>query len=270
MNILPFVRGELQQPLLNREGYLMSRIQTKWALGVTATLLLALGVGLNVGFVQASETTKRPISDFLDRQGDFCLNADFSGGFYQGDRTEPCDPDTTILLVPPVKNFIGWDDPEANLGGSVDYAGLADDVLEGSLGTEFEGEVTERSLPNGRAEVTVHLETENALTFVVEGSDFNVEPLFGERVATDETIHDPVLGKSQLELVFINKKLGDPLPDLVQLFFFPKKGQEVKSIKFEAEAKDEEGKVEITQICRAPCDIGAFDVQIIDLKLTDD
>jgi hypothetical protein len=248
----------------------MGRIERKWALGVTATILLALGIGLSVGFVQAGETTERPISDFLERQGDFCLDADFSGGFYQGDRTEPCDPDTTILLVPPVKNFIAWDDPEANLGASVDYAGLADDVLEGSLGTEFEGEVTERSLPNDRAEVTVHLETKNALTFVVEGSDFNVEPLFGERVAEDGTIQNPVLGKSQLELVFINKELGDPLPDLVQLFFFPKKGQEVKSLKFEAEAKDREGKVEITQICRAPCDINTFDVQIIDLKLTDD
>jgi hypothetical protein len=172
-------------------------------------------------------------------------------------------------LVPPIKNFIGWGDPAANLNASVDYAGLADDVLGGSLGTEFEGKVTERPLPDDRAEVTVHLETENALTFVVEGSDFNVEPLFGERVAEDETIQNPVLGESILELVFINKKLGDPLPDLIQLVFFPEEGQEVKSIKFEAQAENKQGNVEVTQICQDPCDISALDVEKVDLDLTD-
>jgi hypothetical protein len=70
--------------------------------------------------------------------------------------------------------------------------------------------------------------------------------------------------------VFINKEPGDPLPDLVQLFFFPEEGQEVKSVESEAEAEDEEGEVEVTQICRAPCDLGALDVEIIDLELTDD
>jgi hypothetical protein len=249
-------------------GCTVGRTQTKWVLIVTATFLLTLYGGLSLGFVQASEATERPISDFLERQGDFCLNADLSGGFYQGDRTEPCDPDTTILLVPPIKNFIGWGDPAANLNASVDYAGLADDVLGGSLGTEFEGKVTERPLPDDRAEVKVHLETENALTFVVEGSDFNVEPLFGERVAEDETIQNPVLGESKLELVFINKKLGDPLPDLIQLVFFPEEGQGVKSIKFEAEAENKEGKVEVTQICQDPCDISALDVETVDLDLT--
>ncbi len=265
----------------------MIRTRTKSALGVTATsvLLLALGVAVprarsgpvtstNVGLADANydDETERPIGDFLERQGAFCIRFDFGEFAYVATRDDSC-PFDEFLFVPPVDNFIGWTDPETLLGISLDYAGLADDALGGSLGTEFEGEITERLLPDGRAEVTVELETENALTFVVDGFVFGGGPLLlGERVAADGTIENPVLGESSLELVFINTAPGADLPDLLQLFFVPEPGQEIIFLLFEGEAESEEGEVKVTQICPAPCSENGlfFSVETIELKLEDD
>ena len=247
----------------------MIRTRTKWTFGVTATsaLLLALGVAVNVGFANDEETTtERPIGDFVERQGAFCVRFDFGELDYVDTREDSC-PFDEFLFVPPVDNFIGWTDPVTSLFAAVDYAGLADDVV-GFLGTDFEGEVTERLLPDGRAEVTVELETENALIFIVDGFDVAGGPLLlGERVAADGTIENPLLGDSSLVIVFTNSAPGAPLPDLIQLFFFPEPGQEIISIEFEAEAESEEGEVEVEQICPAPCDPDFFfSVEMIELE----
>ncbi len=257
----------------------MIRTRTKWTFGVTATsaLLLALGVAVNVGLADDNDETERPIGDFLERQGAFCIRFDFGEFAYVDTRDDFC-PFDEFLFVPPVDNFIAWNDPETLLGISLDYAGLADDALGGSLGTEFEGEITERLLPDGRAEVTVELETENALSFVIQGNpdgtfDFGNGPLLlGERVAADGTIENPVLGESSLELVFINTAPGADLPDLLQLFFVPEPGQEIIFLLFEGEAESEEGEVKVTQICPAPCSENGlfFSVETVELELEDD
>ncbi len=249
----------------------MTRTETKWALGVVATsaLLLALGVSVSVGFANGDDDeTERPIGDFLERQGAFCVRFDFGEFTYVDTREDSC-PFDEFLFVPLVDNFIGWTDPEAELFAAVDYAGLADDVV-GSLGTEFDGEVTERLLPDGRAEVTVELETENALVFIVDGFDVAGGPLLlGERVAADGTIENPLLGESSLRIVFTNSAPGAPLPDLIQLFFFPEPGQEVISIDFNAEAESVEGEVKVEQVCPAPCEQNGFvfSAEIIELEL---
>ena len=111
----------------------------------------------------------------------------------------------------------------------VDYAGGANKYLErhgyGSLGTKTDGSITERLLPDGRAEVTVVLYTTNALTFASTNDTPSAETgerLFGSSV--QDLLRDrsrrPSLGNSSLIMVFKNTKLGAPMPDLVYLFAF--------------------------------------------------
>ena len=151
---------------------------------------------------------------------------------------------------------LGFSDPARDLFLSVDYAGLVDDAVGGALGTEFDGRVIERLLPDGRVEVTVELETEDANFFLVDGQDFAEGPLLlGQRVSAGDppTIANPVLGECSFRLVFTNAAPGAPLPDLIQLLFFPDEGQELISTEFFAEGEGDEGEVETTQICLAPC-----------------
>jgi hypothetical protein len=185
------------------------------------------------------KTRQRPIEDFVNTQGTFCID-DGRGGCF--------------LFVPPVPNFLGSDTVQevppqrGNVQpvrcASVDYAGLANATIEElsggtvSLGTTTSGTVTERPLADGRAEVSVRLHTRNALTWVASGGDndtcdFATDPLlFGHRVPEVLAGEDAALGDSFLEVVFINPTPGAPLPDLIQLFFFPLDGQEPRSISF--------------------------------------
>ena len=143
----------------------------------------------STGVLAKDKTLQRPIEDFVNAQGTFCID-DGSGGCF--------------LFVPPVANFFGWDNlqevppQQGNVQpvrcASVDYAGLANAKIEelsgGSISfdTTTEGTVTERPLRDGRAEVSVRLHTENALTWVTSGGDddacdFATDPLlFGHRV----------------------------------------------------------------------------------------
>lgn len=181
--------------------------------GVMAAVLLAP--------LASAQTTQRPISDFLKEQGTFCI-PDRSGG---------CS-----LFVPPVPNFVGWGDQAGNLGASVDYAGLANACFGNAFGTTMSGGITERTLADGRAEDTVLLFTQNALTWVVgpvHGMiDFvNGPVVFGHRWNTNSPVctlngASPTLGTSFLHLKFINIAPGAPLPDFLQLLFFPVPGQQ--------------------------------------------
>jgi len=201
------------------------------------------GSNAQANFAQGA-TTIRPIKDFVDAQGTFCID-DGSGGCF--------------LFVPPVANFIGWDTlqevppQKGNVQpvrcASVDYAGLANAKIEGlsggtiSFGTTTDGTVTERLLSDGRAEVSVRLHTKNALTWVAGGGDndtcdFATDPLvFGYRVPDVLGGADASLGESFLQVKFINTAPGAPLPDLEQLIFAPEPGQEFPSfISFTARA----------------------------------
>ncbi len=202
---------------------------------VGALLLIASAV-INTTPAAAQKAQQRPIEEFVEAQGTFCL--DFET-FCEGD--PPCD-----LFVPPIENFIAFFDPAADVCASVDYAGLADKWIteesggEVSFGTEFSGSVTERPLKDGRAEVRVILRTTNALTSVVDGDDCDFaegDLLFGHLasdVLDDEA--DAALGQSHLELVFINTAPGADLPDFIQLLFCPEEGQEFVFVGFRATA----------------------------------
>src|SRR5947207_13851788 len=93
---------------------------------------------------------QRPISDFLSRQGKFCVqldasgNVDCAGSQYLDDTTGGgCS-----LFIPPVADYTGWFDPKGT-SASFDYAGLANAALGGSLGTTIDGSIDEIAQPDG-------------------------------------------------------------------------------------------------------------------------
>lgn len=209
----------------------------KTKLRVCGSMIAATLSALAVGGIAAprpadAQTIERPLSDYLEAQGSF----DFFG----------------IVFVPPVPNFIGATDPAAELGMSVDYAGLADAACDGLAGTTFSGEIHETPLPDGRALVSVELITTNAITWVIDGGDFTAGPvLFGARWRNEdgECVFDdvPALGTSELNTTFIIPEPGAPLPDQFALVvvtlglgdLFPDQipeGLELLSYDFEAKA----------------------------------
>jgi hypothetical protein len=186
-------------------------------------------------------TTIRPIEDFVDRQGTFCIDATFDVSYedeiVDGNFVGNCQTGAPpLLFVPPIANFIGTADPEEGRSASIDYAGLADYWAGGAFGTTFDGSVIERPLADGRAHVEVVLRTGNALTWVVDGDDFNGPLLFGNRAPDVQEGAEAALGSSSVQLKFINTAPGEELPDLLQLLAFPDEGQEVISIKINNKA----------------------------------
>lgn len=233
------------------QGENIMKSNGKYGQSIAAVIGVVLGLaitGSDIG-IAAGRTTKRPISDFVDAQGTFCLPFGFPGTTF----VNGCG-----LFVPPVLNFVGWDTLQevppqrGNVQpvrcASVDYAGLENDYIVSnggnSLGTQIDGTITERPLADGRAEVTVLLHTTNALTWVASGGDNGAcdfatdQLLFGNRVpdVLPPVVVDAALGDSFLKVVFINTAPGDPLPDLEQLIFDPLQGQELRSISLRAQA----------------------------------
>jgi hypothetical protein len=173
-------------------------------------------------------TTHRPISEFVDAQGTFCID-DGAGG--------------CVIFVPPVANFVGFTDTKHNLGISFDYAGLSDDPLGGALGTTFSGTISERTLKDGSVIITIHLHTSNALVYVIPfdptdpSNQFGENPLiFGTRVTDVQAGAQPALGDSTFDLEFTNSAPGLPIPDLEQLLFAPEPGQTLLSATFRGTA----------------------------------
>ncbi len=187
---------------------------------VVSVLILVTVAVAGEGLIVAA-AGQRSIEDFVNAQGTFCID-DGSGGCY--------------LFVPPVANFIGWTDVAEEISASVDYAGLADAYAGGAFGTETTGTVTERPLKDGRAEVHVRLHTTNALSWVVDGLDFNGPLLFGHRAPDVLTGAEAALGESFLHVKLINTAPGAPLPDLIQLLVAPEPGQELVFLSFTARA----------------------------------
>lgn len=185
-----------------------------------------------------SKVSHRPIMDFVEAQGTFCIGA----------------PGDCFLFVPPIQNFLGWTDPgedpdsrDDDLRISVDYAGLADlwisDESAGtvSFGTSFHGSVKQVDLGNGLTKVKAILKTKNALTWVVEGGNFNNDLVFGARAP--DVLDDgasPALGDSLFIVEFVHAASPeDPLPDLLELLIAPEEGEEVLSMRFHAWAHGE-------------------------------
>lgn len=195
-------------------------------------LLVAGLLALVAPFTQAAEdapaatTTKRPLAEFVAAQGTYCFD-DGAGG--------------CLLFEPPVQNFLGQNDPVRGLSMSVDYAGLADRwiVANGgeSIGTKFSGTVTEKPLADGRARVTVVLNTKKALVWVEDSPDFSGPLLFGNKAPEVLAGARANTCSSSFRVTFINTAPGAPLPDLIQLAVVPEPGQEILSISTHCNAK---------------------------------
>lgn len=217
----------------------MKRQKTLFIGVITAALLVPI---LAVDAKPPTAASIRPVEDFVERQGTFCISAlgesyetQIVDGNFVGNCSTGAPP---ILFVPPTANFIGTGDAEQNRVASIDYAGLADYWSGGQFGTNFSGSVMERPLADGRAHVKVILRTENALTWVVEGDDYTADALlFGNRAPDVVAGAEPALGSSSLELDFINTAPGADLPDLLQLAALPEPGQQLLSLKIGNKAK---------------------------------
>ena len=156
----------------------------------------------------AGQTTRLPLSDFLDTQG------------------------SQSIYIPPVPDYFGWVAPPPGVktpapsyvGGnsaSCDYAGLANEWLVANagpdLGTSFTGSVTKRSLSDGRILVNVELHAINALTFGLrvtapDFGDFASDPLiFGARAQDVLTGATPGIGECHASFAW--KQTPGPLVD---------------------------------------------------------
>jgi len=157
----------------------------------------------------AGRVTHYDILDWVLAQGSYCARPENRGG-------PVCGPPIPGL------DLSGWFDPANGLCGFVDYAGFATRYLERtggpSLGTTYKGSITERLLNDGRAEVTITLQTDNALAFVLPCEGLPFSPmLFGAMPADILSGAQPALGSSFFSLTYIAPP-GYPLPEPVQIF----------------------------------------------------
>jgi hypothetical protein len=189
--------------------------------------------------------TTRPISDFINAQGTTSLF---------GPQSAPGVPAAGFAGYP---DNIGWVTSTAtNLAGNgrfarVDYSGKDAAFLSShfgiNLGTTESGTITERPLADGRAEVSVELDTKNALawatTFSLSDTGYdsnNTTPLlFGYRPQEVVAGATPALATAHLHVVFDNTAPGAPLPDLVNAFILGNTapGQELVALSFRADAR---------------------------------
>ena len=108
-------------------------------------------------------------------------------------------------------------------------------------GPQLQGTVTERPLPDGRAEVTVTETIRGAITYgwqdVNDFADFPSGPkLFGYRAEEIAASAPAVTGKASFAITFINTAPGAPLPDFAHLAFAPDAGQEIVFSHFDSGA----------------------------------
>jgi hypothetical protein len=199
-------------------------------------LLTLLTLSLLALATQAQgQAVHRSIEEFVNAQGTYCID-DGSGG--------------CLLFVPPDPNFLGWDndkndsEPGIIYFAGIDYAGLANAYPSGKKPV-IDGTVTERPLDDDRAEVTVLLHTKNANAWVIEldqsgdvsAQIANKPTLFGHRPADVLAGKGQALADTFLHVRFINTAPGAPLPDLIQLQFFPEEGQELQFLAFNAHSQ---------------------------------
>lgn len=171
----------------------------------------------------ANATAFRPFEDFLDTQGTFCWPD--NGSCLMFEASAP-----NIIAFAEVENWhLGW----------ADYAGLQNAWIEAesggdmSLGTVVTGTVKETALEDGRALIRLNFRAKNALCWVNQFVDFGTwDPMyFGARPQDVLAGAEPALGNVNMMVEFINTAPGAPIPDLVQLTFFPEPGQEIVTMR---------------------------------------
>ena len=187
---------------------------------------VAIHAGRPLAAVSAGRVTQRPIQEFVAAQG-YCLL--------------PGNPNNCDISVAGI-DLLVFTDPSTGNRITLDYNGIAAAYLRANggpdLGTTFSGSVTERVLNDGRAQITVVLRTENALTFV----DDATVPAYGTVIRLGATPAQvlagaPVaLGSSTIRLTYIAPAPGLPLVDVGDPLFQPDTYQALK-FGFDAQAE---------------------------------
>ncbi len=169
----------------------------------SAVLLMLSFAAVHAAGIKAESgsASTRPISDFLQAQG------------------------STSFFVPPLPDFIGWtNNNPMTMFASVDYAGVVANYLVThggpDIGTTVDGTISERELPDGRADVSVRLHLQNALTWVIAlpATDVATDPLLYGTRGTDLLANPaltPTVSNCEMKVEFTNTAVGAPLPDLI-------------------------------------------------------
>jgi hypothetical protein len=183
--------------------------------------LAGLAILVSAGLIETASAAQRPLSDFLSRQGTYCLSSLAPDGSLPfGSCGTYGSLGCGVLQVPPAPNYVNWTDPSSGASVTFDYAGLADGALGGVLGTTVSGSINEVPQNDGSAIVTVLLHTKNALAWANTGSaPQGGALLFGHRtteVALSNAV--PALGSCTLKVVIQISAPGAPLPDLIETF----------------------------------------------------
>ena len=189
----------------------------------------------------AANTAHRSLADFLAAQGS-CLTPEEVGTPAPGSGAQIVG--TCVLFVPYAPNFEGWGvAPSTSFCNgytvaAVDYAGVVNTWLGSTLGTTISGSVNEERLHDGTNQVTVVMNTHNALAWAGCAPDFNfvdATVLFGNRPDAVLTGATPALANSVFRVVYTEPSFGAAFPDLVALNF-NLGGYAWKSMQFHAEA----------------------------------
>ncbi len=199
----------------------MRNVVVKW-LACAALLLGALA-----GRALAAPTSQRPIEDFVNAQGTYCIPPQYY---------------PTCNVEPPIGNLVAW---QRWIDGyrrfaRVDFVGLVDRYLEANgmptFGTSIMGSITERPLPDGTAQVSVRLHATHAPAWVTyrkwidlngdgvgTGNELSGPTLkaWGNGAAALAAGAAPSLGDVEFKIVFINPSMGAPMPDLYRFYFDP-------------------------------------------------
>ena len=201
----------------------MSRNASGFARLPIAALALAL-----FGEATPAIAEQRPLEDFLSRQSTWCLvptddgmDVDCAASYYGG---PDCLNGGFAMTFP-----LFWTDEKTEITALVDALGAFDD---GSLGTSITGSISEGGGPNGSAQVSVKLDTANAL---VRAFDADFAPLFG--AGPGNPAWPDTLGDASVHLTFKNTARGAALPDVAQLDSYPEPGQAQEMLSISAHAR---------------------------------
>jgi hypothetical protein len=178
-------------------------------------------------FITPAQAGERPLSDFLSRQGAFCLvfneeGFDCAASYYDG---PPCEGDDRTRFTFP----LFWSDPTGRIAVVDTLGDLDKSEFGGNFGTSVTGSISESARRGGGAQVTITLHTQDALMVAF---DENGDQAFG--TAQGDT---PTLGDALVQIKLTNPTLGAPLPDMTQLNFCPLPGQALETFSINARAK---------------------------------
>jgi hypothetical protein len=177
-------------------------------------LRAALAVALTATAAQAA---LRPLSDFVSRQGTYCLGTDSSGNPTCG--SYPADPSTCAgyKYIPPFPNYLDWTDPSSGNSVTFDYAGLFNAYLGRPFPTATSGSVNGTVQKDGSVIDVITLHTDNAVTWASVGFNGAGQVLFGANEPQVAAGATPALGTCNLKVVLHGPAAGAPLPDLMEL-----------------------------------------------------